>query len=66
MPAILFGIAGLFQRAQHEETENSLFWLAGDLLREFLIHARGDVDFLGHFDFADTLAGAASVAAVGF
>ena len=32
----------------------------------FWIHARGDVDFFGHFDFADTLAGAASVAAVGF
>ena len=64
--AILFGVAGLLQRAQHEKTQNSFFWFARDLLREFLIHARGDVDFFGHFDFADALAGAAGVAAVGF
>ena len=64
--AIFFGVAGLLERAQHQETQDAFFWRAGNFFGEFLVHARGDVDFFWHFDFADALAGSTGVAAVGF
>ena len=64
--AILFGIARLLQRAEHQEAENSFFGLAGNLLCEFLVHPRRDVHFFRYFDFADALAGASRIAAIGF
>ena len=56
----------MLQRPQHEKAQDSFLRFARDLLREFLIHARSDVNFFGHFDFPDALARAAGVAAIGF
>src|SRR5437588_2629230 len=46
MPFIHLRVAGLLQGAQHEEAENAFFRFSRDLLRQFLVHARGDVHFL--------------------
>ena len=62
---VLFGIARLLQRAQHQEGKNALFRLAGDLLRQLLIHARRDVHFFRNLDLAGALARAVVGAAVG-
>src|SRR5437763_16134353 len=45
---VLLPIARLPQRAQHQEREDSLFRLAGNLAGELLIHARGDVHIFGN------------------
>src|SRR6185312_10368860 len=41
---VLLAVAGLAEGAQHEIGEDALLWLAGDLRRELLVHARRDGD----------------------
>src|SRR5690349_12941096 len=43
---ILLRVARLLQRAQHQVRQNALLRLPRDLLRQLLVHARGDVDVL--------------------
>ena len=44
------GVPRPLERPQHEVRKNALLWLAGDFLRELLVHARGDVDVFGNLD----------------
>ena len=62
---ILFRVARLLERAQHQVAQDALFWFARNLGGQLLVHARRDVDFLGNLDRARLLAGAACGAAVG-
>ena len=64
VPQALLRIPGLLQRTQHEIGQDSFFGLACDLLGEFLIHARGDVDFFWNLDLAYIAARTASGTAV--
>src|SRR5216684_3592257 len=66
MPQIFFRIPCLLERPKHQVTENAFLRLPRDLLRQFLIHARRDVNFLGHFDLSDALAGTIRRSPVGF
>src|ERR1035441_6438988 len=44
------GVARLLQGAQHQVRQDALFRFARNLLRQLLIHARGNVHFLGDLD----------------
>ncbi len=45
---VFLAVAGLLERAQHEEGEDALLRSAGDFGREALVHLRGHGDLLGH------------------
>src|SRR6185312_3830787 len=55
-------IARLLERTQHQERQHALFRLAGDLLHQLLVHARGYVDFFRQLDGRGAAAGFAVVA----
>src|SRR5882724_7576160 len=64
MAFVYFGVAGLFERAQHQIVKDAFFGCAGNLLRKCLVHARRYVDFLRNFNLTRSAAGALRGAAV--
>jgi hypothetical protein len=62
---VLFRVAGLLERTQHQITEDAFFRLARDLGRQLLIHAGRYVDILGNFNRARLFAGAPRSTAIG-
>src|SRR6185437_6408341 len=62
---VFLRVARLLQRTQHQVGKDAFLRLAGNLLGQFLVHARRDVHFFGQFEFPRTLAGAVTGAAVG-
>src|SRR5207248_9092890 len=63
--AILLGIASLFQGAQHEKGKYAFLRLTCDLLRQLLVHAWRDVNFLRDFNLASAFAGTVCGSAIG-
>src|SRR5271157_1835260 len=53
------------KQAQHEVREDALLRLAGNFLRQLLVHARRDVDVLGYLDGLRTAPAAVALAALG-
>ena len=61
---VLFRVASLLERAQHQVTQDALFRFACDFGGQLLIHAGSDVNIFRNFDGARLFAGAARGAAV--
>src|SRR5581483_5705657 len=62
MPFVLFRVARLLERAQHQVRKNALFRLARNLLCELLVHARRDVYLFGNLMLARIASAAMALA----
>src|SRR5205807_10363729 len=54
---ILFRVAGLLERAQHEIGKDALFRFSGELLNQLLVHAGGYVHLFRQFDHLSVTSG---------
>ena len=62
---VLFRVTRLLERAQHQERQDSLLRLARNLLRQLLVHARGDVHLFGNLNLPRILTAAVARSLVG-
>src|SRR3954449_11016048 len=64
MPDVLFRVACLLQRTQHEVREDALHRRPFNLLRQLLVHARRDMHVFGDLDWTRLLARTTTIAAL--